>query len=168
MLLLYCVVLSVIIGYIRKGRLRHLENLNISYWYLITVAFFIQTIALRMTQINDTIFYMSHMLSYVIIMYVCIINWNKLSIILIGLGNLLNMIVIGFNQGKMPVKVPAYITEPFFDRGHMLMTEATKFRILGDLILIRVPLLHGVISIGDVLLVIGVFLIIQAGMLRQN
>ena len=72
-MLLAGVLLSIIIGYIRGGKLRRFENITIKLWYFISVAFLIQTIALRVPQINDNMFYILHLLSYVIIIYVCII-----------------------------------------------------------------------------------------------
>lgn len=162
MFLLASVILSIIIGYIRGGKLRYFENVTIKLWYLISVAFLIQTIALVMPQINDTIFYVLHIISYVIIMYVCYINRHIISVAVMGFGTLLNMIVIAFNSGTMPVKVPDYIMDPVFDRGHSLMTEATNVSILGDIFLVDLPLLGGgVLSIGDIFLVIGAFMLIQ-------
>lgn len=163
------IILSIIIGYIRKGRLRHLENLSIKLWYLISVAFLVQTIALRMTQLNDSMFYTLHILSYIIIMIVCYLNKKQISIVLLGIGNLLNFIVIAFNSGKMPVKVPEFIINPYFDRGHTLMVEATKVPIFGDLFLLDLPIFGvRVFSVGDVFLVVGSFLLIQYGMLLTN
>jgi len=167
-MLLQGVILSIIIGYIRGGKLRLFENITIKLWYFISVAFLIQTIALRVPNINDTIFYVLHILSYVIIIYVCLINRKILSILIMGFGTLLNMIVIGFNAGRMPVKVPDYIIEPLFDRGHTLMNELTKASILGDIFLIDFPLIGGgVFSIGDVFLVVGAFVFIQYVMMYK-
>ena len=167
-MLLQGVVLSIIIGYIRGGRLRFFENITIKLWYFISVAFLIQTIALRIPKITDTVFYVLHILSYVIIIYVCIINRKILSILIMGFGTLLNMVVIGFNAGRMPVKVPTYIIEPLFDKGHMLMSELTKVSILGDIFLIDLPLIGGgVFSVGDVFLVIGAFVFIQYVMMYK-
>lgn len=161
-MLLQSVILSIVVGYIRGGKLSHFENLTIKLWYFISVAFLVQIIALRMPHINDSIFYILHMLSYVIIVYICILNRKILSIVVMGLGTLLNMIVIGANAGQMPVKVPDNIIDPIFDRGHSLMTQASHIPILGDIFLIEFPFIGGgMFSIGDVVLAIGAFLFIQ-------
>lgn len=166
-MLLVGILISIIIGYIRGGKLRRFENITIKLWYFISVAFLIQTIALRVPQINDNMFYILHLLSYVIIMYVCIINWRKLSVSFMGIGTLLNMIVIALNSGQMPVKVPDFIQDPLFDRGHTLMTDVTKAKILGDLFLLDIPFFGGVFSVGDVFLVLGASLLIQYAMMYQ-
>lgn len=160
-MLVSSVIISIIIGYIRGGKLRRFEDITIKLWYFISVAFLIQTIAMILPQINVINFYVLHMLSYVIIMYVCFINRKILSVTIMGLGTLLNMIVIGFNAGTMPVKVPDYIMDPVFDRGHSLMTELTNISILGDIFLLNIPFIGGVFSIGDIFLVVGAFMLIQ-------
>jgi len=160
-MLVSSVIISIIIGYIRGGKLRRFEDITIKLWYFISVAFLIQTIAMILPRINVINFYVLHMLSYVIIMYVCFINRKIVAITIMGLGTLLNMIVIGLNSGAMPVKVPDYIIDPIFDRGHSLMTEATNVSILGDIFLLDFPFIGGVFSIGDVFLVVGAFMLIQ-------
>jgi len=86
-----------------------------------------------------------------------------------AIGNLCNALVIAFNQGKMPVKVPAIVDNPVFDRGHMLLTSSTKLEYLADIIFIRIPSFRiYMLSIGDIFLMIGVFLLIQRGMIIKS
>jgi hypothetical protein len=157
--------LLIIIGYLRKGKLKNLEYLSIKLWYLLSVAFLIQLIAIKVNSLTDYVFYILHLSSYVIITYVCWINRHYVAIQIIGLGNSLNAFVIAFNEGKMPVKVPEFISNPVFDRGHALLTDSTQLSFLSDILLIRIPSVRlYMLSLGDIVLMIGVLLLIQKGM----
>lgn len=160
------IVVAIIIAYLRKGKLKNLEYLSIKLWYLLSVAFLIQIIAIRISNLSNIVFYVLHLSSYVIIMYICWVNRHYIPIQIMGLGNLLNAIVIGFNEGKMPVKVPSFVENPIFDRGHILMTSDTHVRFLGDIFLVRIPTIKlYMLSLGDIFLIIGVFFLIQRGMM---
>jgi len=163
------IIVSVIIGYIRRGQLKNLEFLSIKLWYLLSLAFLIQIIAIRVSFLTDYIFYILHISSYVIIMYICWVNFQYVSVKVMAIGNLCNALVIAFNQGKMPVKVPDIVDNPIFDRGHMLLTSSTKLEYLADIIFIRIPSFKiYMLSIGDIFLIVGVFLLIQRGMIIKS
>lgn len=86
-----------------------------------------------------------------------------------GMGTLLNLVPIAFNNGKMPVQLNETLSGTHFDIGHVLLTEATRFRWLSDIIFIREPYpFPKIISIGDIFIVIGVFLLIQQIMVNEN
>ncbi len=173
-MLVSSVILAIIIGYLRKGRLSNFENIKFKLWYLISVAFLIQFIGINLQIFNDMTYYVLHILSYVIIIFVTCINHHLFSVWFLGIGNLMNFVVIAFNEGKMPVKITTKIMEitgenPYFDRGHMMMNELTRFKIFGDLFVLDVPVIPvSVFSGGDVLLVIGAFLLIQQGMTAEK
>jgi len=163
------IIVSVIIGYLRRGQLKNLEFLSIKLWYLLSLAFLIQIIAIRVSFLTDYIFYILHISSYVIIMYICWVNFQYVSVKVMAIGNLCNALVIAFNQGKMPVKVPDIVDNPIFDRGHMLLTSSTKLEYLADIIFIRIPSFKiYMLSIGDIFLIVGVFLLIQRGMIIKS
>lgn len=163
------VIVSVIIGYLRRGQLKNLEFLSIKLWYFLSLAFLIQIIAIRLSILSDFIFYILHISSYVIIMYICWINFHYSSVKVMAIGNLCNALVIAFNQGKMPVKVPDIVDNPIFDRGHMLLNSSTKLEYLADIVFIRIPSFKiYMLSIGDIFLMIGVFLLIQHGMVMKS
>ncbi len=168
------VVVAILVGYLRKGKISNFEYVKIKLWYLVTVAFLIQFISINAQFVNDRLFYLLHLLSYVIIMSVFIINRHLFSVWIIGAGHIMNFIVIAFNDGKMPVRMTERIMtltggNPYFDRGHMMLTEMTKFKIFADLFVLDVPVIPiSVFSIGDVLLVVGIFILVQKGMLAKS
>jgi len=167
------VIISLVVAYLRGGKISYFEKLNFKLWYLLSVAFLIEFLAKNLQFINDTWFYILHLMTYVIIMYVVIINRHIPSMWLLAIGNLMNAFVIAVNQGKMPVRVTNRILEglsgqPYFDRGHMLMTKASQLKFLGDIFTLKLPILPlSVFSLGDVFLVICVFSLVQEGMVAK-
>lgn len=158
-------LISVIIGYLRHGKLKNLEYLSIKLWYLLSLAFLIQIFAIRITSLKDLQFYILHLISYAIIMYICFVNRKFFAVQLLAIGNLCNALVIALNNGQMPVKVPEFVENPLFDRGHTLLDTTTKVPFLADIFLVRIPAFKlYMLSVGDVFLMIGVFILIQHGM----
>lgn len=167
------VVVAIVVGYLRKGKISNFENVQFKLWYLVTVAFLIQFISFNEQIINEELFYILHLLSYVIIMGVFILNRHLKSVWIVAAGHLMNFLVIAVNQGKMPVRMTDRIMEltggnPYFDRGHMMLVEETRLKIFADLFVLDIPVIPiSVFSIGDVFLVLGIFLLIQKGMLAK-
>jgi hypothetical protein len=97
---------------------------------------------------------------------------------LIFIGVLLNFIVMAANGGRMPVSPEAAsILDPFFIEAlknglygkHTLITESTRLALLGDIIPLSAPYpKEQVISLGDVVMNIGVFFFIQKLMVKQK
>lgn len=165
------IILSITIGYIRKGRLRNLETLQIKAWYLIIISLLLQTLAIRYTEslkTSNTTFYLLHITSYIILLVPLIINHKLISMKLLTIGTILNLIPIALNQGQMPVALPQGLNAAF-DKGHVLATTTTKAYILSDIIPILKPYpLPKIISIGDIVLLLGVFLLIQHAMHKKT
>lgn len=166
------VLVSIIIGYIRKGRLSNFEHVEIRYWYLIIISQILQIIVIRLNgsvfHINEDVFYFGHILSYVILLIPLFANARLLAMLLLGVGTLLNFIPIAFNKGKMPVYLPEGVNASF-DMGHILSDSTTKAYYLSDIIPILKPYpLPKIISVGDVFLLIGAFLFVQYGMLNRE
>ena len=158
------VLLAILFGYLRKGKIKNLENITIQYWYLFIIAYIIQSFVFILYAIPETIFFIMHIGSYILIVYVCIRNRKFTGMWFMGIGTFLNGLVILFNNGKMPVKLPKD-AEIVFDRGHTLLTESTKLPFLADIFIIDVPRFSTrVMSVGDFILALGVFYLIQQGM----
>ncbi|QUH29503.1 DUF5317 domain-containing protein [Vallitalea guaymasensis] len=165
------IVLSIIVAYIRKGRLINFENIEIKAWYLIIASQLLQIIAIRLgntININTTAFYIMHISSYIILLIPLVINHRLLSMNLLSIGTILNLIPIALNNGQMPVYLPQGANASF-DMGHVLATNTTKAYILSDIIPILKPYpLPKIISIGDIFILIGIFLLIQHAMLKTK
>lgn len=166
------IVLSIIIGYIRKGKLSNFENIEIRAWYLIILSQLMQIVAIRLNgtvfHINETTFFIIHILSYIVLIVPLLVNYRLLSMKLLGIGTILNLIPIAFNRGQMPVYLPEGVNATF-DLGHVIASSSTKAYLLADIILIPKPYpLPKIISIGDVFLLVGAFLFVQYGMLNKD
>lgn len=104
-----------------------------------------------------------------------IFNFREKGFKLVLSGSILNFIPIALNNGKMPVSTKAlkfsklYTELTFLEEGriltHILADKSTKLNILSDIIPIPKPYpFPKIISIGDILIAIGLFVLIQTYM----
>lgn len=182
-MILEAFVFSIIIGYIRKGKLQGLSDIHIKRWFLFILPFILSALVVAGGQIGDPesrLMYirMANVLQAFLLLAAIIVNIHIREMWLMGIGTLFNAIVIAANGGVMPVNVSAlklagmgYLLKPGeFDWGirHAIMTTSTKLNFLGDII----PrpgigkVMPEVASIGDLLLAIGIFLLIQRYMCK--
>ena len=170
------VIVSLIIGFIRKGKVMNFAFIDIRGIYLFMLGALIQAVVFNLalpdvgglrTWMYDY-FYWLHLLTYLLIMVPLFLNKEFVGFILMGIGTLMNFLPIAANAGKMPVSLPDGY-DPVFDLGHGLLTGATRFKGLSDLIFIGPPYpLAKVLSIGDLFLVVGVFWFIQTVMTSEK
>lgn len=171
------VVTSFVVGVIRKGHFWNFGVVKIRGIWLFAIGALIQFVLFRFASwealewqkwlaVN---FLLLHVLSYILILIPLMINRQFKSLYVMGIGTILNLIPIGLNAGKMPVKVPENLGEQVFDLGHALLTETTKVPILADIFYIGPPYpLPKIISIGDVFLIVGVFWFIQQVLVNES
>lgn len=171
----------------RKGSLKNLEKVEIRAWYLLLIAACIQ-ISLSIFKVKgvsikglsqEGIFFYLHMISYLLMIVCVLLNLNKNSMKAFLIGIVLNFIVIFANGGKMPVSMNGVrgindsigtelpISE--FDIKHQGVTADTRFVYLSDIILIEGPYpLAKILSIGDIFLMIGLFIFLQEAMVIEE
>lgn len=177
-------VLSLIVAKIRKGKLKNLENIEIRAWYLLLIAASIQIVLSLLKGrgygllFKDYFIYL-HMISY-LLMFICILlNLNKNSMKAFLIGIVLNFIVIFANGGKMPVSmsgiwgindnIGSQLPLNEFDIKHQGITPDTRLVYLSDIILIPEPYpLPKILSIGDIFLMIGLFMFLQEAMVTDE
>lgn len=171
---LEAVLAGMFIGWIRKGKLRQLANLTLSGWPMALVALILQAAIIvdfnaGWGHLQGVAPYL-HIFSYIPLLLFACCNRKQQGMTLIGLGLLLNLLVIAANGGMMPVDpsrlAPALQEELLSGAGsplHIPLAGQTKLAFLGDLI--RIPYgQYKVISAGDILLALGVCVLIQKGM----
>ncbi|MBW6463306.1 MAG: DUF5317 family protein [Bacillota bacterium] len=171
------ILLGVIIGWLIKGRVKNLNNIELPGWPLIITAIVLQTIILA-----DFHFFQGYlepyspylyMLSFLLLLVFIIMQKLQTGIILIGIGILLNLVVITANQGKMPVdtsrlpdNVAAELAAGTMSPFHTVSDEKTNLSLLGDWI----PVWYKdnrLLSIGDILLALGVIIYIPDNMQKK-
>ena len=165
-------IFAVIIGYILKGKIKNLENVDIKRTYLVFISFFIEffiIISIRKGFFNIGIFtYILDFIMYVLLVTFIYFNRKNKYIVLMGLGFLLNAIPIFLNGGAMPVSAKAAETAGLSlnmskEGLYSLINENTRVWFLGDIIPLTF-LRHFAISIGDIIAVLGLMLFIITGM----
>jgi len=178
MLLLWAVPLGILIGYLRRGRLANLSKLNLRGAWLILIALAIQLLIFPLSRqpiISFGTEYL-HLASYALLVVFVILNWREWGILAMGVGMLLNLIVITANGGYMPTR-PELLevagrqeaTKALREVGkygnNILMGPDTPLGFLGDIFSVPawVPLAN-VFSVGDLLLALGLIYFLQAKM----
>lgn len=165
-------IFAVIIGYILKGKIRNLENVDIKGTYLVFISFFIEVfilIFIRKGFFNIGIFtYILDSIMYILLVFFIYFNRKNKFIVLMGIGFLLNAIAIFLNGGAMPVSGKAAeiagLNLSVRSEGlYTLINQNTKVWFLGDVIPLTF-LRHFAISIGDIIAVVGLMLFIITGM----
>ncbi|MCB2293264.1 DUF5317 domain-containing protein [Clostridium algoriphilum] len=163
---------AIIIGYVLKGRLKNLENVDIKGAYLIFISFFIEVfiiICIRKGIFNIGEFtYILDSIMYILLVVFVYFNRKNKYIVLMGVGFLLNAIPIFLNGGAMPVSAKAAeaagITLDISKEGlYTLINRDTIFWFLGDVIPLTF-LRNFAISIGDIITAVGLMLFIITGM----
>ncbi len=167
-------VLSALWAIYRKKDLKKIGEAQIKGLLLFAIAFLLQflfhgliliAVNAQVTQWLRWIYPWVHMFSYQLILIGILLDIEKSYMKVFFLGAMMNFIVILANGMKMPVYLPidhvnyassyAYLATGN-DLVHTLMTESTRIKWLGDIIMSRSRYpIEKSISIGDIFLVIG-------------
>lgn len=177
-MLLDGLLVGLLIGWLRGGRLKRLGEQRWRGLELVVGAFVFQ---LFIPQIGRALGlgwrarFALLVASYLVLFVAVFLNRDRLDFRIIGVGILLNFVVIVANGG-MPVSLPMverftpvdlrYVVE-HQSVLHIAMTTATKLRLLGDIVPFPVLLWRPkwmVVSVGDIILSAGVIWLVQAGM----
>ncbi len=157
--------LAASIAVVRGGRLRNLSDIRLRMWWLLILGFGMQTVTSFFPQESDwakptgiTLI----LLSYVPLLIMVIVNRDRPGMWLTGLGILMNFSVIAANGG-MPVLEGAAIVAGGFPESvdiagnykHLVLDESTHLAFLADVIPLRFIGQGQVISLGDVMLAVG-------------
>lgn len=170
MFILYIVIISIIVSYIFGGRLKFILNRPLKHTWLavlgllIQVSIFNEFITSRWDSLSLAIF---HGLSYLLIIFFVYLNRKIPGILLIGIGIILNAVVIFLNGGHMPACLESVekasigrqldiLREGYTTNNSQLITETTLLPWLGDIFYIPswIPF-SNVFSIGDIFIAIG-------------
>lgn len=178
------ILIALIIGLLRGGNFKGLAELKVSYGWIFPILLLIQIGVFYLQGKMEWLFHISGFVFILVYIIGLVFLWiNRklgLGVQLIFIGVLLNFVVIVANDGRMPVSVEAAKS---LDAGysialeegkyakHTVLTEKTKLRLLGDIL--PLPEFYPrkqVISIGDIIMNVGIFVFIQKlmGTKRRN
>ncbi len=179
MILIVAVAAAVLIGLLRGGRLSALADLRIAHGWLALVAVALQFPLVYNRVGGTTIFgvplaILMMVVSLLLTLYVIWANRHLPGMVLAGLGLLLNGLVMALNGGWMPMTPDALAWLGHMSRvspmggvpkvrgakNVMLPQGETRLWWLSDIFVINFPL-PAAFSIGDVLIALGLFWLLQ-------
>jgi hypothetical protein len=165
MLLLYAIAAGLLIGLLNRGSLANLAHVRIRWWTLALGGLIFQLVLFSppvagVIGAAGPVLYVG---STAIVLVVLLANVRLPGFWLVGVGALLNLIVVLANGGQMPASAEGFLalygaaavpTEAFSNS--TLIGPQTVFPLLGDIFVLPRPIpLANVFSIGDVLIAIG-------------
>jgi len=188
MILAVAILLSILVGFLRGGRLEGLASLRLRCGALAVAAFALQTFFIYQKPAMRTaggwgrqeIAFLS---SYVLLCLTAWANRRQPGMALIGLGLLLNFAVMAANGGWMPVTTEALSkagyahlapslvsgTRVYSTKDVLLRRGETRFWLLSDIFVLTKPFpLPAVFCIGDVAFALGALVLLQHGMLARR
>jgi len=183
MLYVYIIIISIIIGLLRNGKLSSLSQISLKKIELIVLACLIQAglIFLGSKEVKFVLDYSSYMIifSYIVLLLAVWYNKKLKGIKIIALGIIFNFIVIVANGGHMPVLLSSLYKAGLNDFAlvlkegtyitHVLISEKTLFGFLADVIPLPPPFPDpSVVSVGDFLMFYGVSSLIQNAMVKKQ
>ncbi len=183
-LLLPSIGLGIIAGFIRGGDLSRLAELRFRYGWLVIVAFLVQLAIFTswFTWLNlraDLIPFL-HIASLFVLLMVVLANRSFFGLNILGIGLMLNFLVIVANGGFMPVSGKAMqqiglvqelatMREQGYSSKGTLATPDTPLAFLGDNFHIDAPFVREkVFSMGDALIGVGAFIFVSQAMVRRR
>lgn len=182
MLYLMILIVAMIIGLLRGGELNSLYRISIEGVSLFAAALILR-ISIWFVEYTKLSFFFPYvtiiiMISYFLLIFASIKNMKLPGFKYITLGILLNSFVILANQGKMPVLInqglaqhinPNTLMENSRSMIHYLKNGGTLFAFLGDVLPLPNPFPeNAILSVGDILIFVGILIFVQKTMLREK
>jgi hypothetical protein len=182
MLYLLIIIFSIIIALLRGGEMDKLSHISINGVYIFATALLLRVLIWIFEALGFSPFfqYSSILLiaSYLLLVYISFKNINLPGFKYIALGLILNSFVIIVNGGKMPViinqQANQYLNHANLSGNgeyiiHILRDSNTLFAFLGDVIMLPKPLPDtSILSVGDIMIFIGLFVLIQKTMMQEE
>ncbi|UNC90770.1 DUF5317 domain-containing protein [Candidatus Contubernalis alkaliaceticus] len=169
------VILALVMGWLRGGRLKNLLNLNLKGLNLVILAMAMRYATIFLSRSIDFFFINGGIIqiaAYGVLFLGIWQSWQYIEFKAIGVGSFANFLAIAANGGKMPVSSSALNSAglTLTETGtHILMNEGTKFAWLSDVIPLPPPYpLTMVISLGDIVILLGVMLLVQNAMQEDS
>jgi DHA3 family macrolide efflux protein-like MFS transporter len=180
---LSAVVLALIVGVLAGGGVPRLAEMGLRRYWLLAAAIALRygTVLAETNGIGGNLpMGIAFIGAYLLILAWLWENWRipGLQVAAVGIG--LNTLAVLFNGGQMPVFAGAFQAAGFTpgafagDPFHFVIYPASvgdfvrQGGIFGDVVPIPLPIIRDVVSIGDLLLALGIFWAIVSSMTRPN
>lgn len=179
MFIIGAVPIGILVGYLRRGRVAHLVSLRLRLLWVIPISLLLQLAIFPFFSERPLFPYATsslHLLSYALILVFLVLNYRTFPLLIIGMGALLNLLVIAVNAGYIPSAptalaragsedVAAYLLKEGTYGNVILMSEGTRLNFLGDLLYLPrwVPFATA-FSVGDLIVALGLIWLIAWGM----
>ena len=179
-LLLPSVALGVLFGFMRGGNLTRLARFPLHFSWLVILAFLIQFAVfdspLQARLSADLVIPILHVVSLLLLLWMVASNRSFLGARILGLGLLLNFLVIVANGGYMPASYERLQSlgldaeiQLLRENGHygkdVLSAPETRLAFLGDNFSIDTPATRKkLFSVGDVFIATGAFILVSEAM----
>ncbi len=179
--LLWAVLLGLLVGYFRRGRLSNLAALRLRGLWLLLPPLVIQLLIFPLGGREPILSFGTpywHIVSYLFLLSFVLLNRGYPEILLMGLGLFLNFLVIVANGGFMPASAEALrraglasvaqgLEEGTRSGNTVLMGPKTRLNFLGDWLYLPAWFpLSSAFSVGDVILGLGAALLLARRMVR--
>jgi hypothetical protein len=173
---IFALIIAVILGYLLKGSLKNIDAAKVKGLYFVSSAIILEFIIIKLLKNSyltiGALTYVLDLIMYILLLTFVYLNRSNKWIMIVGIGIILNAVVIFSNGGAMPVDVQAVkalgFTGEISSQGlYVEMQEATRFAFLGDILPMKYPK-PGVASIGDFVEVIGLALYIITEMKNKK
>lgn len=181
------IILSIVFGKIKGGKIKNIGRLYINGWQLILLSYIINIISLSIILKTDnnlsSLLYANFSFLHILIYFLLVVglsfNLKEKGLLITFIGTVLNFLPLLFNAGKMPVSETALIKAKLFDQlfllkenrilTHMVMDGNTKLKVLCDIIPLAKPYpFPKIISMGDILIGFGLFILIYTYMTKKK
>lgn len=174
-MLIEFLILAIIIGLVAGGSLGNLGRMEFKYIYVVFLAYLIQAgIDFFAARYGFWGYPYLHIVSYFALFFVIFRNRHLPGMYLILAGTALNFIVVALNGGQMPVRaevIPPQVAAVLASgQGgtHGLMTGSTRLGFLADWIYLSFLNQNQLISLGDLVIDLGVLLLVITGMRKTR
>ena len=177
------IALALVTGALAGGGLPRLADLRLRWiWVLgLAIAFRLAAVLLGQQPIAEQVpVAWGFLAAYLLLFLFLGANWTVpgLQVAAVGIG--LNTLAVILNGGQMPIWAGAYAAAGFppeaigNDPFHFLISSGTvaefvsRGGIFGDVVPLPIPVIRDVVSIGDILLALGIFWAIVYSMIRPE
>lgn len=181
MILLYSTAAAILLAMLRGGDLRKLGGVRIHWAWLVPASLIIQLILIYQVPHSSGPARVLFPLTHFAILAVAWRNREQRGMKVFAVGVALNLLAMVANGGFMPVAPEALAHAGFAEsaesvlvharqpvsKGLVLMKHETALWWLSDIIALRVPI-QTIVSIGDVLIAVGVLFFVQEKMLGED